>query len=54
MKKIFINICIYAIGFAIINSQLQHIGIKEWCIVTLGGCILILGGINSVYQNNKQ
>ena len=52
MKNTFTNICIYTIGFAIIFSQLQYIGIKEWCIVTVGGCVIVFGAINSVNKSN--
>ena len=52
MKNVFTNICIYSFGFGLIFSQCQYVGIKEWCIITIGGCILILGGINSANQNN--
>ena len=52
MKNVFTNIFIYSLGFGIIFSQMQHIGTKEWCIITLGGCILILGGINSANQSD--
>lgn len=52
MKNVFTNIFIYSLGFGIIFSQFQHVGIKEWCLITVGGCMLILGGINSTNQSN--
>ena len=52
MKNVFTNIFIYSFGFGLIFSQCQYVGIKEWCIITVGGCILILGGINLANQNN--
>lgn len=35
----------YIIGFTIINSVVPHPGFKEWCLITLGGCIIILSTI---------
>ena len=52
MKNVFTNIFIYSLGFGIIFSQMQYVGTKEWCLITVGGCILILGGINSANQND--
>ena len=52
MKNVFTNIFIYSFGFGLIFSQCQYVGIKEWCIITIGGCILILGGINSANQSD--
>jgi len=36
------TICGYAIGYAIINCAVPQIGLKEFCLVTFGGVILIL------------
>ena len=32
----------YTIGFSVINLAVPNMGLKEWCYVTLGGCIIIL------------
>ena len=36
------RICGYTIGFVCINSVIPEIGVKEFAMVTLGGCILIM------------
>ena len=30
----------YVIGFAVISSAIPHPGFKEYCLITLGGCII--------------
>jgi len=32
----------YIIGFNIISLAIPNVGLKEWCYVTLGGCIIII------------
>ena len=32
----------YIIGFSVINLAIPNMGLKEWCFITLGGCIIIV------------
>lgn len=38
----------YTIGYTIINCAIPNIGIKEFCLVTLGGVVLICTAILSI------
>ena len=40
--KTLVRLCGYTIGFNVINLAIPNMGFKEWCFVTLGGCIIII------------
>lgn len=42
MKNTIKRICGYAIGLAFIYAVIPNNGLKEFCFVTIGSCIIIL------------
>lgn len=50
MKNAIKRICGYTIGYTCINSVIPEIGWKEFAMVTLGGCILIITAILFKYE----
>ena len=43
--KTLARLCGYIIGFNVINLAIPSMGLKEWCLVTLGGCIIIVSTV---------